>query len=95
MKNLLYFLHTTAITDPQYQWTFDQLIKGFNQHISQFGSICFLEQTFLLELCREEETLIPKLEKTLSSNSHQSLSHSFEKSQRKNQRRFTLKFHIQ
>ena len=55
MKNLLYFLHTTAITDPQYQWTFDQLIKGFNQHISQFGSICFLEQTFFLELVEKNK----------------------------------------
>ncbi|UJR24143.1 hypothetical protein I4U23_027109 [Adineta vaga] len=33
MKNLLFLLETTTITDPQYHLTFDRLIQKFHKHI--------------------------------------------------------------
>ncbi len=42
MKNLLFILETTSITDPQYRQTFDQLIQSFNKHIQRFKQIHFV-----------------------------------------------------
>lgn len=95
MKKLLYLLHTTPITDPQYQWTFHQLIKAFNKHIIKFGLSRSNKQIRLFSfLFREEEILISKLENDLSKDLFKSLSNSFEKTQKQNQRKYSSLFNF-
>jgi hypothetical protein len=77
MKKLLFILETTTISDPQYRFTFDQLIQIFNEHIQRFFSLFIFSIIYLIDFS-EENSDLPKLENAITQNLNHSLAQSFQ-----------------